>query len=301
MRGATAAGTRPAKTSISVPRLTPLYSVSTRTWVGPGAGSGAGRSSPRPGAVIQNAWLGSPTVSAALTGSPVEDRPAAQPSRHPQARVRVHHAGLSDPLEHRKIGVGVAVEERAGEVGAARIRPPLGACDLAAAVAERRLERAKQPAGWIGGEGVGQVVVEPPALGRGARLVGGAVGQDDERVAAPAVLLDGGDGAAAKSTGHLALEPCPRAPVERAGVGAAVMVERAADRGLHVDDRNVVERRPDESPRHLDPAYLTVSPLVPSPQEAAVHVDESAVEIEEDDGQGHPSEERSATGGACRG
>ena len=37
MRARTAGGTRPPNTSISVPRLTPLYSASTSTWPGPGA------------------------------------------------------------------------------------------------------------------------------------------------------------------------------------------------------------------------------------------------------------------------
>jgi len=49
------AGTRPVKTSVSVPRLTPLCSVRTSTSPRDGAGTRSVRSSPRPGEASQNA------------------------------------------------------------------------------------------------------------------------------------------------------------------------------------------------------------------------------------------------------
>src|SRR5260221_12617304 len=58
-------GTRPAKTRLSVPRLTPLAIARTSTSPGRGGASGARRSSPRPAAAIQNAR--------ALPGSVMED------------------------------------------------------------------------------------------------------------------------------------------------------------------------------------------------------------------------------------
>ena len=48
-------GTWPPKTNVSVPRLTPVRSVRTRTSSGPGSGSVTGRICPRPGSVTQKA------------------------------------------------------------------------------------------------------------------------------------------------------------------------------------------------------------------------------------------------------
>jgi len=91
----------------------------------------------------------------------------------------------------------------------------------------------------------------------------------------------------AQTERHLALEPGPGPPVERLGVHSAVVIERPAHRGLHVDGRQVIERGPEDRARHLAAADVSVSPLVLRPQEAAVDVDECPVEVEEGDGPRH--------------
>src|SRR5438128_280584 len=48
-------GTRPRKTRLSVPRLTPLFSARTRTSSDLGGESDVSRISPRPGSTVQNA------------------------------------------------------------------------------------------------------------------------------------------------------------------------------------------------------------------------------------------------------
>src|SRR5262245_36788418 len=140
MCSATLGGTRPANTSSSVPRLTPLYSASTRTSSGPGSRSAAGQISPWPAAATQKARapIPAPTSSTSVSAliaatrttnarSPVEDGPPAPARRQLQPRIRPNHARVADPLQHRQIGVGVAVEVAGGEVGAARVGPRLGA------------------------------------------------------------------------------------------------------------------------------------------------------------------------------
>ena len=60
-------GTPPAKTSVSVPRLTPERRVRTSTSPAAGAGTATGRISPRPGSASQNARACPP----ALTSPPL--------------------------------------------------------------------------------------------------------------------------------------------------------------------------------------------------------------------------------------
>jgi hypothetical protein len=55
MRSRWLAGTPPRKTSVSVPRLMPVYAVRTSTSSGPGGASAAVRISPTPGARSQKA------------------------------------------------------------------------------------------------------------------------------------------------------------------------------------------------------------------------------------------------------
>src|SRR5919204_3342427 len=62
-------GTRPWKTSVSVPRLTPEYRVWTSTSPGPGSASRAVRISPEPGARSQNACVTAPTSSQNFSGT----------------------------------------------------------------------------------------------------------------------------------------------------------------------------------------------------------------------------------------
>src|SRR6185503_9790696 len=71
MRCRSLAGTRPANTSASVPRLTPLKSDRTTTSSPAGSASGSARNSPRPGSAIQNA-----RASAAATGDTITFHPA---------------------------------------------------------------------------------------------------------------------------------------------------------------------------------------------------------------------------------
>src|ERR1700730_6619577 len=59
MRPYSLTGTRPRKTSASVPRLMPLYNVRTTTSPAAGDGSVSTRISPCPGAAIQNARVSS--------------------------------------------------------------------------------------------------------------------------------------------------------------------------------------------------------------------------------------------------
>src|SRR3989441_3472242 len=68
MRSYSLGGTRPRKTSASVPRLTPLYSARTTTSSADGSVSDSERISPRPGAAIQNAraWTSADVASGAI-------------------------------------------------------------------------------------------------------------------------------------------------------------------------------------------------------------------------------------------
>src|SRR5579883_831934 len=98
------AGTRPRKTRLSVPRLTPLRSARTRTSPARSGGSATSRSSPRPGAAIQKARATSLMEDAFVEHVLAETEPA---DARPQALVRFenlrqHQARPSRAQEQRR-------------------------------------------------------------------------------------------------------------------------------------------------------------------------------------------------------